>query len=127
MIGDGTCAFVSICLGADRKKDAHTGIGNAIVLSVAAGTALMIALKSFRIYLCLLPLATVNKGTFIYLQSLGEGAGIDGALSDPRGGARSRIRTCASRFLRARRRAVFDAGIRFPDLCHRDSADPENI
>ncbi|ANU46155.1 MATE family efflux transporter [Enterocloster clostridioformis] len=30
------------------------------------------ALKSFRIYLCLMPLATVNKGTFIYLQSLGK-------------------------------------------------------
>lgn len=30
------------------------------------------AVKAFRIYLCLLPLATVNKGTFIYLQSLGK-------------------------------------------------------
>ena len=30
------------------------------------------AIKSFRIYLCLMPLATVNKATFIYLQSLGK-------------------------------------------------------
>lgn len=30
------------------------------------------AVKSFRIYLCLMPLATVNKATFIYLQSLGK-------------------------------------------------------
>lgn len=30
------------------------------------------AVKAFRIYLCLMPLATVNKGTFIYLQSLGK-------------------------------------------------------
>ncbi|MEE0954256.1 MAG: MATE family efflux transporter [Eubacterium sp.] len=30
------------------------------------------AMKSFRIYLCLMPLATVNKGTFIYLQALGK-------------------------------------------------------
>ena len=30
------------------------------------------ALKAFRIYLCLLPLATLNKGTFIYLQALGK-------------------------------------------------------
>ena len=30
------------------------------------------AVKSFRVYLCLLPLSTVNKGTFIYLQSLGK-------------------------------------------------------
>jgi Na+-driven multidrug efflux pump len=30
------------------------------------------AVKAFRTYLCLMPLATVNKGTFIYLQSLGK-------------------------------------------------------
>ena len=31
-----------------------------------------LAVKAFRIYLCLLPLACINKATFIYLQSLGE-------------------------------------------------------
>lgn len=30
------------------------------------------AVKAFRTYLCLMPFATVNKGTFIYLQSLGK-------------------------------------------------------
>lgn len=30
------------------------------------------AVKSFRIYLCMMIFATVNKGTFIYLQSLGK-------------------------------------------------------
>ena len=30
------------------------------------------AIKSFRIYLCMMILACVNKGTFIYLQSLGK-------------------------------------------------------
>lgn len=30
------------------------------------------AIESFRIYLCMMVLATVNKGTFIYLQSLGK-------------------------------------------------------
>ena len=30
------------------------------------------AVKAFRVYLCLLPLACVNKATFIYLQSLGK-------------------------------------------------------
>lgn len=29
------------------------------------------AVKSFRIYLCMMPLAMLNKGTFIYLQALG--------------------------------------------------------
>ena len=28
--------------------------------------------KCFRTYLCLMPLATLNKGTFIYLQALGK-------------------------------------------------------
>ena len=30
------------------------------------------AIRAFRTYLCMLPLATVNKGTFIYLQSIGK-------------------------------------------------------
>ena len=30
------------------------------------------AIKSFRVYLCMMVLATVNKGTFIFLQSLGK-------------------------------------------------------
>ncbi len=30
------------------------------------------AVRSFRIYLCMIPLAMVNKGTFIYLQALGK-------------------------------------------------------
>ena len=32
------------------------------------------AVKSFRTYLCMMTLATVNKGTFIYLQALGKAA-----------------------------------------------------
>lgn len=31
------------------------------------------AVRCFRIYLCMMPLAMVNKGTFIFLQSLGKG------------------------------------------------------
>lgn len=34
MIGDGCCAFVSICLGAGKKEDAHRSIGNSILLCV---------------------------------------------------------------------------------------------
>jgi Na+-driven multidrug efflux pump len=48
MIGDGCCAFVSICLGANRKDDAHRSIGNAILLTVASSlvlTALYLALQ----------------------------------------------------------------------------------
>ena len=30
------------------------------------------ACRAFRVYLCMMPLATLNKGTFIYLQSMGK-------------------------------------------------------
>lgn len=32
------------------------------------------AIRCFRVYLCMMPLATVNKGSFIYLQALGKAA-----------------------------------------------------
>ena len=32
MIGDGCCAFVSICLGAGDRERAHKSIGNAVVI-----------------------------------------------------------------------------------------------
>ena len=38
------------------------------------------AVKAFRTYLCFMPMALVNKGTFIYLQSLGK-AFMSSALS----------------------------------------------
>lgn len=63
-IGDGTCAFVSIALGAREKENAHRAVGNAIVLVLAAGFVLM------ALYLaCMDPLLTafggrVNKETF---------------------------------------------------------------
>lgn len=38
------------------------------------------AVRCFRVYLCMMPLATVNKGSFIYLQALGK-AGASTGLS----------------------------------------------
>ena len=38
------------------------------------------AVKAFRVYLCMMPLATLNKGNFIYLQALGR-AGVSTAIS----------------------------------------------
>ena len=38
------------------------------------------AVRCFRVHLCMMPLATVNKGTFIYLQALGK-AGVSSAVS----------------------------------------------
>lgn len=40
MIGDGCCAFVSICLGANNKADAHKSVGNSIVLCVVSSIVL---------------------------------------------------------------------------------------
>ena len=40
MIGDGTCAFVSISLGANDRDNAHRSIGNAIVLCLAGSLIL---------------------------------------------------------------------------------------
>ena len=48
MIGDGACAFVSICLGKKDTDNAHRSVGNAVVLSIAASfvlTALYLLLQ----------------------------------------------------------------------------------
>lgn len=37
MIGDGCCAFVSLCLGQGKKEDAAKSIGNAVTLAVISG------------------------------------------------------------------------------------------
>ncbi|MDD6370484.1 MATE family efflux transporter, partial [Galactobacillus timonensis] len=96
LIGDGVCAFSSIASGAGRTDDTHHAVGNGIVMCIVSSlviTALYLvfadqiitlfgaaneaeiytefAIKSFRVYLMLMPLATVNKGTFISLQALG--------------------------------------------------------
>ena len=34
MIGDGSCAFVSMSLGAGKQEDAHRSVGNAVVLCI---------------------------------------------------------------------------------------------
>lgn len=40
MIGDGCCAFVSICLGAGKPEDAHKSVGSAVVLSIVSSIVL---------------------------------------------------------------------------------------
>lgn len=40
MIGDGCCAYVSICLGADKKEDAHKSIGSAVILCIISSIIL---------------------------------------------------------------------------------------
>ncbi|MDO4564536.1 MAG: MATE family efflux transporter [Clostridia bacterium] len=64
MIGDGCCSFVSICLGAGRKEDAHRGIGNAIVLCTGAGLALAAVYLVLDEQLLTLFGGRVNEETF---------------------------------------------------------------
>ncbi|MDE5898233.1 MAG: polysaccharide biosynthesis C-terminal domain-containing protein, partial [Treponemataceae bacterium] len=48
MIGDGACAFVSICLGAQNKENAHRSVGNSILLTIISSlviTALYLAFQ----------------------------------------------------------------------------------
>lgn len=40
LIGDGCCAFVSICLGANEKENAHRSIGNAVLICVIGSIVL---------------------------------------------------------------------------------------
>ncbi|MBQ8293670.1 MAG: MATE family efflux transporter [Bacilli bacterium] len=66
MIGDGSCAFVSISLGANKKDEAHRSVGNAILLCVISSIVLT------AIYLIFMePILTVfggrvNDETFAY-------------------------------------------------------------
>ena len=66
MFGDGTCAFVSICLGARREEDAHRAIGCSILLTIASSLVLTL------VYLLLAdPILTlfggrVNDETFAF-------------------------------------------------------------
>ena len=58
MIGDGACAYVSILLGKGEKKDAAGTIGNAVILSIAAGGVIALLYLLFRD-----PILTVFGGT----------------------------------------------------------------
>ena len=73
------------------------------------------AILAFRTYLCMLPLACVNKACFIFLQA-GQGGRVHGPVHDPRGRLRRGIRAAAPGVLRAQRRAVLHARLRRADV-----------
>ena len=93
----GCIPIVGYNIGAGRKDRARTLFSELLIMEAVVGAVALVivecfprqliavfgaanestyytdfAIKSFRIYLCLMPLATVNKATFIYLQSLGK-------------------------------------------------------
>lgn len=96
-IAAGCIPIVGYNIGANRKDRAKTLFTYLLIAEAVVGSIALIivecfplqianlfgaanesayysafAVKCFRVYLCMMPLATVNKGTFIYLQALGK-------------------------------------------------------
>ena len=66
MIGDGCCAFVSLCLGMKQPKTAKKSVGNAVVMVTACGLALCALYLSFSDQIIAMFGGTVNPETFRY-------------------------------------------------------------
>ncbi len=64
LIGDGCCAFVSICLGANEKENAHKSIGNAILICVAGSLILAAIYLIFQEPILTMFGGRVNEETF---------------------------------------------------------------
>ncbi|MGN0506616.1 MAG: MATE family efflux transporter [Lachnospiraceae bacterium] len=65
MIGDGCCAYVSICLGAREKEKAGGSIGSAVLLSTLCGILLLVLYFVFQTPILTLFGGTVNAETFV--------------------------------------------------------------
>ncbi len=66
LIGDGCCAYVSLCLGSGQKERAHQSIGNAIVLCVAASILITAVYLIFQDPILTMFGGRVNEETFQY-------------------------------------------------------------
>ncbi len=64
MIGDGACTFVSICLGANKRDEAHKSIGSAVIICVISSTVLTALYLLFINPILTLFGGTVNRETF---------------------------------------------------------------
>ncbi|MBS5733633.1 MAG: hypothetical protein KHW87_02865 [Clostridiales bacterium] len=68
MVGDGCCAFVSICLGKTDRPSATRSVGNAIVMSLSSSLILTAIYLIFQTQLISMFGGTVNEETFHYSQ-----------------------------------------------------------
>ena len=68
MIGDGCCAFVSICLGSNRKEDAHKSVGNSVVLCILSSLVLPLVYLAFSEPILTLFGGKVNEETYVLSQ-----------------------------------------------------------
>ncbi len=64
MIGDGCCAFVSLCLGKNKPKDASKSMGNSILLTIISSIVLMAIYLIFMDQIIAMFGGTVNEETF---------------------------------------------------------------
>lgn len=65
MIGDGCCAYVSICLGADEKDNAHRSIGSAVLLCVISSIIITAVYLIFADRILSMFGGRVNEETFV--------------------------------------------------------------
>ena len=65
MIGDGCCAYVSICLGARNQENAHKSIGSAVVLCVISSLILTLIYLVFQDGILTAFGGRVNEETFV--------------------------------------------------------------
>lgn len=68
MIGDGCCAFVSLCLGANNQKEAHKSIGNSIVLTIISSLIITLIYFIFQNQILIAFGGGVNDETFRHSQ-----------------------------------------------------------
>ena len=66
MVGDGCCAFVSICLGKGEVDSAKKSVGGAVVMSIASSLVLTALYLVFQTQLISMFGGTVNEETFYY-------------------------------------------------------------
>ncbi|MBD5534833.1 MAG: MATE family efflux transporter [Lachnospiraceae bacterium] len=66
MIGDGCCAFVSLCLGKGEKDIAKKSVGNVVIMIIAGSLLLTAVYLIFRTPIIAMFGGTVNEETFYY-------------------------------------------------------------
>ncbi|MCD7744233.1 MAG: MATE family efflux transporter [Lachnospiraceae bacterium] len=64
MIGDGCCAFVSLCLGQKRDDDAHKSVGNSVLLCIVCSIVVTAIYLIFSDQIIALFGGTVNNETY---------------------------------------------------------------
>lgn len=64
MVGDGCCAFVSICLGKGEMNNAKRSVGNAVIMIIAASLLLTFIYLIFQAEIIAMFGGTVNEETF---------------------------------------------------------------